>query len=131
MNFFILELNDTKSTTKTDTPVDHHQHNGNIKNTTIYSEVSEKKNVVESQSEKVVSDDDNNKNDDIISKISDTDITIQEEPTQQNVEEVNRDVDEYKHSIWKWPSGRSKFTKVSLYCTSNYDMYIYKIFLLR
>lgn len=38
-----------------------------------------------------------------------------QEVNQGNVEEGNKEtVDEYAHSLWKWPSGRSKLTKVRL-----------------
>ena len=65
------------------------------------------------QIEKIKSDDDKTANDDNETKRSDMEIAHQEETNQGNVEEGNKDTpDEYRHSLWKWPSGRSKLTKV-------------------
>lgn len=93
-------------------PTDHHQHNGNVKNVSLYSDVHEM--ITPLQIEKIKSDDDKIANDDNETKHSDMEIAHQEETNQGNVEEGNKDTpDEYRHSLWKWPSGRSKLTKTT------------------
>lgn len=92
--------------------VDHHQHNGNVKSISLYTDANEKKAVVE----KSINDDDNI-NVQADPKVGTMEITCQEdslEVNQGNVEEGNKEtVAEYEHSLWKWPSGRSKLTKVT------------------
>ncbi|XP_041987394.1 sodium/potassium/calcium exchanger 3 isoform X2 [Aricia agestis] len=88
---------------------DHHQQNGNIKTVAIlYSDVSEKKAV-----DNKGFDEDQITNDEHIPKI-DNEIALQDEINQVNIEEGNKEAaDEYEHSLWKWPSGRSAITKAT------------------
>lgn len=110
---WFTEVKDVKapsSTNKNDLPLDHHQHNGNIKAALpLYPDVNEKSG--ESQIEKV-NDDDKNTNVQVEPKSNDFEIacSADENVAQQNT--VDDREDEYEHSLWKWPSGRSCFTKV-------------------
>lgn len=83
----------------------------------LYSDVNE---VITSslQIEKIKSDDISSiTNEDGETKHSDMEIAHQEETNQRNIEDGNKDTsDEYHHSLWKWPSGRSKLTKVIIQC---------------
>lgn len=94
--------------------MDHHQHNGNIKAALpLYPDVKEKSG--ETHIEKI-SDDDLNVR--VECKSNDIEIVCntEENVAQQNMEVGDKEaVDEYEHSLWKWPSGRSCFTKV--YCS--------------
>ncbi|XP_075990855.1 sodium/potassium/calcium exchanger zydeco isoform X2 [Anticarsia gemmatalis] len=115
------ELKDDKQVSplnKNDLPLDHHQHNGNIKPTlSLYPDKNEKSEIETSQSAKQPAVDGEKGNNiciDIESKNNDMDVaTIDESVQQTNSEENNKAVDEYEHSLWKWPSGRSCFTKTA------------------
>lgn len=83
----------------------------------IYTDANEKKLAVDSthQVEKFRNDDDKSVNDENDSKVGDMEIACQEDTNQSNVEEGNKEaVEQYRHSLWKWPSGRSKLTKVTM-----------------
>ncbi|CAH0716132.1 unnamed protein product, partial [Brenthis ino] len=91
---------------------DHHQHNGNVKSV-LYSDINEKK-VASLQIEKINNDDDKIVNEENEPKPNDMEIAYQEDSHQGNVEEGSKETsDEYHHSLWKWPSGRSKLTKTT------------------
>ncbi|XP_050360492.1 sodium/potassium/calcium exchanger 4 isoform X2 [Nymphalis io] len=95
---------------------DHHQHNGNVKSVSLFTDTNEKKLSADSslQVEKIKNDDDKSLNGENDPKVSDMEIACQEETNQGNVEEGNKEVvEEYRHSLWKWPSGRSKLTKTT------------------
>ncbi|XP_028167448.1 sodium/potassium/calcium exchanger 5 isoform X1 [Ostrinia nubilalis] len=113
------EVKDVKppsTTNKDDVPMEHHQHNGNIKAALpLYPDVNEKSG--DTLRTEKVSDDERNKIVDIEveHKSNDVEIACTEENTgQQNLEVGDKDpVDEYEHSLWKWPSGRSCITKTT------------------
>ncbi|CAG5008167.1 unnamed protein product [Parnassius apollo] len=105
------ELNESKisaSPSKNEPAVDHFQHNGNIKCITLYADDSDKKS-------EIVEEEDNNVNIKVDSKPSETEIVSQDENAHNdNIEEGNNNkTDEYEHSLWKWPSGRSVLTKIT------------------
>nr|XP_026498214.1 sodium/potassium/calcium exchanger 4 isoform X2 [Vanessa tameamea] len=95
---------------------DHHQHNGNVKSASLFTDTNEKKLSADAslQVEKIKNDDDKSVSGENDPKVSDMEIACQEETNQGNVEEGNKEVvEEYRHSLWKWPSGRSKLTKTT------------------
>ncbi|XP_046977385.1 sodium/potassium/calcium exchanger 4 isoform X1 [Vanessa cardui] len=95
---------------------DHHQHNGNVKSVSLFTDTNEKKLSSDAslQVEKIKNDDDKSVSGENEPKVSDMEIACQEEANQGNVEEGNKEVvEEYRHSLWKWPSGRSKLTKTT------------------
>lgn len=120
--FKFPELKDAKQAStvnKNDLALDHHQHNGNIKSTlSLYSDKNEKNSEIDTThtvklpvavGEKV-----HNICIDVEPKPNDVEVAT---PDEQNVQPTNPDentkaVDEYEHSLWQWPSGRSCFTKV-------------------
>lgn len=80
----------------------------------LYSDINEKK-ATSLQIEKFNNDDDKIANEENEPKSSDMEIACQEESHQGNVEEGSKETsDEYHHSLWKWPSGRCKLTKVAI-----------------
>lgn len=108
---------------------DRHQYNGNIKNITLHSE-SGKENVIEVE---IVTESQLSSLDDTpTEKETAVSLPIVEEMIVGNVivlpkvdiekpaeldvssekKEKDAELDEYKHSLWQWPSGRSCFTKV-------------------
>lgn len=118
------ELKDAKqasSINKIDLSLDHHQHNGTIKSTlSLYSDKSGKNSemdILHSVKLPAVADGEKTNNTciDIDSKTNDMEVAKSDENLQQaNVDDSNKAADEYEHSLWKWPSGRSCFTKVLL-----------------
>ncbi|XP_072930483.1 sodium/potassium/calcium exchanger 3 isoform X2 [Epargyreus clarus] len=105
----------TPSPNRIEVAIDHHQHNGNIKNSPTSDE---KRSEIEISSIDCSqkSDDIKTINIEVESKIGDMEIASQEVNVDQvvEVEEENKDeTDEYEHSLWKWPSGRSKITKTT------------------
>ncbi|XP_045784252.1 sodium/potassium/calcium exchanger 5 isoform X2 [Maniola jurtina] len=108
----------SSSTIKNELSVDHHQHNGNVKSISLYTDANEKKAVVDTSLpiEKSKNDDDTI-NVQADPKVGTMEIACQEdnqEVNQGNVEEGNKaTVDAYEHSLWKWPTGRSKLTKIT------------------
>lgn len=118
------ELKDVKQvsfTKKTDLNSDHyhHQHNGNIKNTlSLCPDKNEKNCEIEtSNAVKPLSDLDksNNIHIEIEPKSNDMEIlaSVENIPQALELSEKTKAVDEYEHSLWKWPSGRSCFTKTA------------------
>lgn len=109
------EVKDAKPATtsnKSDT-LDHHQHNGNVR-TTLSLQVIEE-NTSGSSWEKLPDGDvGNNVSIDVETKTNDAEV-VRSEPNAVQVawEEANKEPDEYQHSLWKWPSGRSWLTKVN------------------
>lgn len=94
--------------------MDHHQHNGNIKAALpLYPDVIEKSGET-LRTEKVSGDEKNNVDVQVESKCNEVEIACTEENAGQQTLEIGEKepVDEYEHSLWKWPSGRSCFTKV-------------------
>nr|XP_013189241.1 unnamed protein product [Amyelois transitella] len=99
---------------------DHHQHNGNLKiPMTPHSAITEKDtDLVFPHIDKLViaTSEDSSKNiEDTDSKTIDMEIVTPEEIADNaNTEEADKEtVDEYEHSLWKWPSGRSCLTKTT------------------
>ncbi|XP_026333075.1 sodium/potassium/calcium exchanger 3 [Hyposmocoma kahamanoa] len=112
--------NEPKDATKSDQPVDHHQHNGNIKlavsphpdgpEKTTGLEVSQNDKLQLQTSEcgksKIIQVDNESKN-------IDMEIACPDE-NQANQDDNNKEsTDEYEHSLWKWPSGRSWLSKTT------------------
>ncbi|XP_068617429.1 sodium/potassium/calcium exchanger 3 [Battus philenor] len=105
------ELNESKvssSHNKNDVVTDHYQHNGNIKCLSLYRDGNQKR-------LETIEDEDKNINIQVEPKICETEIANQEDNNSKgDVEDANRsETDEYEHSLWKWPSGRSNLTKVT------------------
>ncbi|XP_031767305.1 probable sodium/potassium/calcium exchanger CG1090 isoform X2 [Galleria mellonella] len=102
---------------KSDLAMDHHQHNGNIKTAlSPYPDVSEKNIEIESsQIEKTsLAEIEKTKNNDVETRTIDMDIVCSEDNVNQsNTDETKDGVDEYEHSLWKWPTGRSCLTKTT------------------
>lgn len=100
--------------------MDHHQHNGNIKlAVSAHPDGPEKAIGLEvSQNDKLqlqTSDGGKSKimQADNESKNIDMEIACPDE-NQPNQDDNNKEpTDEYEHSLWKWPSGRSWLSKVS------------------
>ncbi|XP_045458114.1 sodium/potassium/calcium exchanger 3 [Melitaea cinxia] len=112
----VLPVDNENKDVKNLSTIDHHQHNGNVKSVPIYKDANEKKLAVDTtqQIEKFKNDDDKSANGENDSKVGDMEIACQEDTNQSNVEEGNKEaVEEYRHSLWKWPSGRSKLTKTT------------------
>ncbi|CAB3225696.1 unnamed protein product [Arctia plantaginis] len=117
------ELKDAKqasSINKIDLSLDHHQRNGNIKSTlSLYPDKSGKNSemdILHSVKLPTVADGEkpNNTCIDIDSKANDNENATSDENVQQaNMDDGNKAVDEYEHSLWRWPSGRSCFTKTA------------------
>lgn len=98
--------------------MDHHQHNGNIKCVFPYPDGNEKGSGINTLPlEKITDDEGHIKNIsiEIDSKANELGIASSEDNVNQAaLEDGNNDaVDEYVHSLWKWPTGRSCFTKAS------------------
>lgn len=109
-----------KDTNKSDQPMDHHQHNGNLKLTVsphpdgpekpVGFEVSQNDKLQMQSSEvgknKIIQVDNE-------PKTIDLEIACPDD-NQANEDDNNKEpTDEYEHSLWKWPSGRSWLSKVS------------------
>lgn len=110
------ENKEKKSTSsiKNESLVEHHQHNGNVKNITLYADTNEKKNVIDTelQIDKTKIEETNEEE----HRISNMEIATPEDGNRENIEQGNKEsIDEYEHSLWKWPSGRSNLTKVKKY----------------
>lgn len=121
MNLQIAELNESKVPTlphRNELGVDHYQHNGNIKNISLYCDGNERK-------LETIEDEDKNVNIEVDSKACESEIISQEDNTRKDdTGETNKsETDEYEHSLWKWPSGRSYLTKV---CTVHKTYILYK-----
>lgn len=123
--FNFAELKDAKQTSpvnKNDLSVDHHhQHNGKIKSAlSLCPDKNEKNSEIDTTNSVNIPsvDGDKAKNIciDIESKVNDVEIVNPEEnAVVANVEENNKEAeDKYVHSLWKWPTGRSWLTKVTL-----------------
>ncbi|XP_047524809.1 sodium/potassium/calcium exchanger 4 [Pieris napi] len=92
-----------KSSNKRDN-IDHHQHNGNIKAGEIIAETGDKGKISKEQEVKT--------NEDTSVNVVDLEIVHSDE-VNQNVDTNKEVLDEYEHSLWKWPTGRSKLTKAT------------------
>ncbi|CAF4752977.1 unnamed protein product [Pieris macdunnoughi] len=92
-----------KSSNKCDN-IDHHQHNGNIKAGAIIAEIGDKEKISKEQEVKT--------NEDTSVNVVDLEIVHSDE-VNQNVDTNKEVLDEYEHSLWKWPTGRSKLTKAT------------------
>ncbi|CAG9558394.1 unnamed protein product [Danaus chrysippus] len=108
------ENKEKKSTSsiKNESLVEHHQHNGNVKNITLYADTNEKKNVIDTelQIDKAKIEETNEEE----HRISNMEIATPEDGNRENIEQGNKEsIDEYEHSLWKWPSGRSNLTKIT------------------
>ncbi|XP_022118341.1 sodium/potassium/calcium exchanger 3 [Pieris rapae] len=84
--------------------IDHHQHNGNIKAGAIIPETGDKGKISKEQEVKT--------NEDTSVNVLDMEIVHSDE-VNQNVDTNKEVLDEYEHSLWKWPTGRSKLTKAT------------------
>ncbi|XP_049885509.1 sodium/potassium/calcium exchanger 5 isoform X1 [Pectinophora gossypiella] len=112
----VKDIKPPSSTNKNDLPLDHHQHNGNIKNVVSQHPDGNEKSITDvTLPEK--GDENLNKvvNIEIDSKTNDSEPARPDEGVNQtSVDETNKEkVDEYEHSLWKWPSGRSWLTKTT------------------
>lgn len=119
--FNIPELKDAKSVNKNDLSVDRHQHNGNIKSAlSLYPDKNEKHSEIDTTNSVNLPAADGDKANnicvDIESKANDVEIANPEENAAvANIDENNKDAeDKYVHSLWKWPTGRSWLTKVTI-----------------
>ncbi|KAI5641344.1 sodium/calcium exchanger protein domain-containing protein [Phthorimaea operculella] len=105
------------TTQRSDVSADYHQHNGNLKiSVSSRPDGSEKTSEIDTAQiekggdgqEKIINIEPDNQNNDVEV------VSPEDNPNQPNAEEVNKEVvDEYKHSLWKWPSGRSWLTKTA------------------
>ncbi|KAL4717818.1 hypothetical protein ACJJTC_000967 [Scirpophaga incertulas] len=112
----IKNVKPTTPTNKNDQHLSvHHQHNGNIKSAlTSGTDLSTKHDENQSQFEMVSNDDKNNIiHIDIESQNNDIEIISTEEHMITVNSEAKADVEEYTHSLWKWPSGRNCITKTA------------------
>lgn len=106
------------SINRIDIPVEHHQHNGNIKSVVSLHTDSNENNSENDVTGKIpVKDGLKFINIDIDSKVNDIELIHADEPIQRALDDTNKDsTEKYEHSLWKWPSGRSCITKVSVDC---------------
>lgn len=107
----VKEVISPTPTNKSDISTDHHQHNGNIKNKekNCDADASPCDKRPEGDSPKI-----KNISVEIESKPNEMEIACIDE-TVEELEIANKEkVDEYEHSLWKWPSGRSWLTKVKI-----------------
>lgn len=111
---------EAKDTNKNDLPMDHHQHNGNLKlAVSPHPDGPEKSTSLEvSQNDKLqLQSSDAGKSKTIPvdneSKAIDLELACPDD-NQNNQDDNNKEsTDEYEHSLCKWPSGRSWISKVS------------------
>ncbi|KAJ0183864.1 hypothetical protein K1T71_000287 [Dendrolimus kikuchii] len=118
----VKESKPSESCNINDLAMDHHQHNGNVKTPLSYNtNINEKIVQVDPTSAKFpISDTEHSKttNIEIECRVNDGMDTahIGEKDIKcitANEESVKEPIDEYEHSLWRWPSGRSWFTKTT------------------
>lgn len=91
--------------------MEHHQHNGNVGAVIPYIDSNEKG--IELDSGIPTGDDERVKHPGVERSRELEVVTAVDEHSDKNIEEGNKDGDDYVHSLWQWPTGRSCFVKVS------------------
>ncbi|KAG7313327.1 hypothetical protein JYU34_000438 [Plutella xylostella] len=91
---------------------DHHQHNGNVASVIPYIDSNEK--CVDIETEKVAGGDDKVISlRDIDAVVHDHEIVSDAEGQNDKDVETTKETNGYEHSLWKWPTGQTCFTKTA------------------
>lgn len=110
--FKLALLSDGISSKTASSKSDHHQHNGNVASVIPYIDSNEK--CVDIETEKVAGGDDKVISlRDIDAVVHDHEIVSDAEGQNDKDVETTKETNGYEHSLWKWPTGQTCFTKVS------------------
>lgn len=97
--------------TKVEATVEHHHHNGNLGEIIPYIDSNEK-GIELDASRNIISVDHDKLRIPGIGKTHEMEVVPVTDEL-RNTEERKEKVDDYEHSLWQWPTGRSCFVKVS------------------
>lgn len=112
----VKEVNSSSVPNKSDATAAHHQHNGNVKSQPLQESVDITGGI--SSVKLPEGDFERNINVDIETAAAEADIAFADDNVNAIVSvDVIKEtaVDEYQHSLWKWPTGRSWLTKVRIF----------------